>query len=98
MKAAYGGEKSTNGKRKAPVSVLDRPWDVEILLHGERRVITVQPGDSVLEAVSFKLDGVPVLYPEADQARCGLFYLVCVPIELCDPLFFVHTRLTAVAG
>lgn len=39
-------------RRKPPVSVLRRPWDVEVNLHGERRFITVQPGDSILEAVS----------------------------------------------
>lgn len=49
--AKRGGD-DVGGNRTAPVTVLDRPWDVEVLLHGERRVITVQPGDSVLEAVS----------------------------------------------
>lgn len=77
-RAAHGGENNANAK-KAPVSVLDRPWDVEVLLHGERRVITVQPGDSVLEAVSFHLDNEPltrgasVSCLEADQALRGLF-------------------------
>lgn len=40
------------GKPPPPRSVLERPWDVEVDLHGERHVITVQPGDSILEAVS----------------------------------------------
>lgn len=39
-------------KPPPPRSVLERPWDVEVELHGERHVITVQPGDSILEAVS----------------------------------------------
>ncbi|CAM9159294.1 unnamed protein product [Sphacelaria rigidula] len=58
-RAAHGGENNANAK-KAPVSVLDRPWDVEVLLHGERRVITVQPGDSVLEAA--EMSGMNVSY------------------------------------
>lgn len=45
-----GGAAGANGK--PPRSVLERPWDVEVDFHGERRVITVQPGDSILEAVS----------------------------------------------
>lgn len=43
------GEDGANGK--PPRTVLQRPWDVEVEFSGERRVITVQPGDSILEAV-----------------------------------------------
>lgn len=39
-------------KRAPPRSVLPRPWDVEVDLNGDRHFITVQPGDSILEAVS----------------------------------------------
>lgn len=46
-----GGD-SGDGGYKPPRSVLQRPWDVEVDLHGERHIITVQPGDSILEAVS----------------------------------------------
>ena len=38
--------------RSPPRSVLSRAWDVEVDLHGERNIITVHPGDSILEAVS----------------------------------------------
>lgn len=44
-----------SGRRMPPRSVLSRPWDVEVDLYGERYNITVQPGDSILEAVSTKL-------------------------------------------
>lgn len=47
-----GGGVGAGAKGKPPRSVLERPWDVEVDFHGERRVITVQPGDSILEAVS----------------------------------------------
>lgn len=50
-----GAGDGTGAKGKPPRSVLERPWDVEVDFHGERRVITVQPGDSILEAVSAKL-------------------------------------------
>lgn len=33
-------------------SLFRRPWDVEVDFHGEQRVITVLPGDTILEAVS----------------------------------------------
>ncbi len=46
-----GGNGADGAKGKPPRSVLERPWDVEVDFHGERRVITVQPGDSILEAV-----------------------------------------------
>lgn len=46
-----GGSSST----MPPRSVLSRPWDVEVDLYGDRHNITVQPGDSILEAVSTKL-------------------------------------------
>lgn len=47
-----GGEGEGDGEKKPPRSVLQRPWDVEVDLYGERHIITVQPGDSILEAVS----------------------------------------------
>lgn len=47
------GEDGVENEARPPRSVLKRPWDVEVDLHGERRFITVQPGDSILEAVSY---------------------------------------------
>lgn len=44
-----------SGSRFLPRSVLSRPWDVEVDLYGDRHNITVQPGDSILEAVSTRL-------------------------------------------
>lgn len=58
-----GIEMNVNGN--PPRSVLERPWDVEVDLHGERRVITVQPGDSILEAVSI----ASLLITEEDRQK-----------------------------
>ncbi|CAM9168220.1 unnamed protein product [Pylaiella littoralis] len=54
-------------KLTPPRSVLERPWDVEVDFHGERRVITVQPGDSILEAA--EMSGMNLSY-ECRRGNC----------------------------
>ncbi|CAM9757145.1 unnamed protein product, partial [Ectocarpus sp. 13 AM-2016] len=61
------GDEGKGGERKPPRSVLERPWDVEVDFHGERRVITVQPGDSILEAA--EMSGMNLSY-ECRRGNC----------------------------
>eukprot|EP00904_Undaria_pinnatifida_P013251 jgi/Undpi1/9056/HiC_scaffold_26.g11516.m1 len=61
-----GGD-SGDGGYKPPRSVLQRPWDVEVDLHGERHIITVQPGDSILEAA--EMSGMNISY-ECRRGSC----------------------------
>eukprot|EP00903_Cladosiphon_okamuranus_P007571 g7345.t1 len=63
--AGVGGGAGATGK--PPRSVLERPWDVEVDFHGERRVITVQPGDSILEAA--EMSGMNLSY-ECRRGNC----------------------------
>lgn len=79
-----GGDDMTKiAKRNPPESLLDRPWDVEVLLHGERHIITVQPGDSILEAVSsLILSGCRVMLT---QKLCGCQQLRFGPAVLRHP-------------
>lgn len=76
VRGARGGDDPDRTKKKPPVTVLDRPWDVEVLLHGERRFLTVQPGDSILEAVSFPaffcLCVTKVLWSYRSATRCTM--------------------------
>ncbi|CAM9385375.1 unnamed protein product, partial [Ectocarpus fasciculatus] len=61
------GDEGAGGEGKPPRSVLERPWDVEVDFHGERRVITVQPGDSILEAA--EMSGMNLSY-ECRRGNC----------------------------
>ncbi|CBJ30810.1 ferredoxin [Ectocarpus siliculosus] len=61
------GDEGKGGEGKPPRSVLERPWDVEVDFHGERRVITVQPGDSILEAA--EMSGMNLSY-ECRRGNC----------------------------
>ncbi|CAM9846165.1 unnamed protein product [Ascophyllum nodosum] len=53
--------------RSPPRSVLSRAWDVEVDLHGERNIITVHPGDSILEAA--EMAGMNLSY-ECRRGSC----------------------------